>query len=60
MNNSTAHNYVNKIRENSNQNEWSGEGVAIGIDKSLTYRNLWALMPEAIKDFEIVLILTVH
>jgi hypothetical protein len=60
MNNSTAYNYVNKIRENTNQNKWLEGGVAIGIDKSLTYRDLSALIPEAIQCFERVLILTVH
>jgi hypothetical protein len=56
MNNSTAHSHANKIRESTNHNKWLGGGVAIGIDKSLTYRDLSALIPEAIQDMEMVFV----
>ncbi len=45
MNKSTVYNYVNKIRENSNQNKCLRGRVAIGIHKSLAYRDLSAFIP---------------
>ncbi len=60
MNHSIAYKQVNKIRENSKEDKWLEDVFVIGIDKLLAYRDLSALMPEAVQCFEWVLILKVH
>jgi hypothetical protein len=47
MQNTPAYNYVNKCRDNAT----SGGGVAIGIDRILTYRDLTnAVLPVHLRE----------
>ncbi len=52
-----AYNYINKTRKNPTR----GGGVAIGIDKNLTYRDQSHLIPENLHEgLEMVFVQVVH
>jgi hypothetical protein len=60
MNKSASYNYLNKIKENSNQNKWLRVRIALCIDKSQVYRDFSALIPQSEQCFKRFLILMTH
>jgi len=61
MNNTPAYNYVNRIRDPDHTTKRQGGGVAIGIVKSLTFRDLTNTVPESLGEaLELVFVQIVH
>ena len=59
--NTPAYNYVNRIRDPEHESNRQGGGVAIGIAKSLTFRDVTATVPEALREaLELVFVQVVH
>ena len=50
MNSTPAYNYVNRIRDPDRIKKRQGGGVAIGIVKSLTFRDLTNTVPESLRE----------
>ena len=58
MQNTPAYNYINRVRNTDNPRE--GGGVAIGIEKNLTFRDQSSLIPDSLLDLEMVFVQVVH
>ncbi len=50
INNTPAYNYVNRIRDPEHNTNRQGGGVAIGIVKSLTFRDLTNTIPQSLRE----------
>ena len=62
MENTPAYNYVCRVREpEDDNNNRQGGGVAIGITKSLTFRDVTCTVPQALQEaLELVFVQVVH
>ena len=61
MDNTPAYNYISRIRADPGEhNSRQGGGVAIGVSKSLTFRDLADTVPPALQSLELVFVQVVH
>ena len=60
LSNTVKYNYVNRVRDPEGNDSRQGGGVAIGITKSLVFRDLTSTVPEALQALELVFVQVVH